>query len=1118
MGSMGNFTINAQGFGKNRIQYTDFDWRFIRSEHFDVYYYSSNNYYLAVFSAQSLEAALKQISEDFKYEITDRITVIIYDSHNDFSQTNVVNLPISSEGIGGVTELFKNRVILPFMGDYSDFRRVLHHELTHAVINDMFYGGSVQSIIQNNIQLQIPGWFNEGMAEFSALGFDTNTDNFLRDATINGYMPPINQLYGYFWYRGGQSVWNYISEEYGRQKIGEIFQRIKTSRSVEFGFRQAIGLSIDELSDRWLASLKKEYWPEISKRDDIKEISTLLTKRELAGTYNTSPAVSPQGDKVALITNKRGYFDVVVINSITGKVIKTLIKGEDNVNFEELNILNPNLSWSPRGDKIALSAKSRGLDNLTIVDYNSGDIIEYRFPNIDAIESVSWSPNGKKIAFSGTYASFTDIYVYDIESKEVTNITNDVFSDIEPTWTLDSKSIIFSSDRGDKIEIGRYRYDYNILLHPDLNQKDLYKVTIGKNLMERLTNTSGWNETRPLITIDDRLIFISDQNGIPNVFEMNLNNNEAAPLTNLLQGVIQMSISRDGNRLALNTYNGGYLDIFLIRNPFSKIIDKPLEPNQWAKERMATSDFKRVPAIKYGYELFGNENDLVKLRPNMANYFNQDLYALRLKNEEKSESTNEAEKANETSEELDKESDVVDFRNYQFGSDAVLSLNEEDKFYEEELFEPQENKTDDGLFKPYKYKLKFSPEFSYGEGVLDTYYGAYGLTTVQFSDVLGDHRFGFYSNLVFDLRNSTYVVNYIFLKNRTNYYINYFHYATQYQTYSPFSLDIDLVRFRTYGFDIGAEYPLDRFRRINYTLSYINISRDFSNLSFAQTNSETDRFFYPKVAFTADHTMPGFLTPSRGYQYTISLTGSPPVTKNTIGFITTLGDIRKYFGMGYGYSIAIRGSGGASFGPDAQTFFMGGTTGWINYRWDGNDIPFDQLADIFLTQPALPMRGFSYNTLYGSKYGLLNLEFRFPLFAAILPGPIPVLPLYNITGIIFTDFGAAWGKDQVYAVLYNTDTEKPIPFYTNDAKLNFKVSRIQRVNVSAIDGKIIEDMVNNTDPYYIREIRRGDLLIGTGFGLRTILLGLPFRWDMAWPRNGGSYNKAIHYFSIGLDF
>ena len=67
---------------------------------------------------------------------------------NEFQQNNVVSVYMQ-EGILGVTELYKNRVVMPFEGDYQEFRNTLHHELVHAMINDMVYGGRIQNNIIN---------------------------------------------------------------------------------------------------------------------------------------------------------------------------------------------------------------------------------------------------------------------------------------------------------------------------------------------------------------------------------------------------------------------------------------------------------------------------------------------------------------------------------------------------------------------------------------------------------------------------------------------------------------------------------------------------------------------------------------------------------------------------------------------------------------------------------------------------------------------------------------------------------------------------------------------------------------------------------------------------------
>ena len=89
-------------FGKNKVQYTKFDWRFIQSDHFDVYF-TDGGEYLAEFAAVAAESAYASISKSFRYQIVNRVPFIVYNSHNDFQQTNVVYSYLE-EGIGGSLE------------------------------------------------------------------------------------------------------------------------------------------------------------------------------------------------------------------------------------------------------------------------------------------------------------------------------------------------------------------------------------------------------------------------------------------------------------------------------------------------------------------------------------------------------------------------------------------------------------------------------------------------------------------------------------------------------------------------------------------------------------------------------------------------------------------------------------------------------------------------------------------------------------------------------------------------------------------------------------------------------------------------------------------------------
>ncbi len=1023
LSTLGSLAVSQpENFGKNKVQYIKFNWFYLQTDHFDIYF-TDRGQHLGEFTAMAAESAYASISKSFHYQLVNRVPIIVYNSHNEFQQTNVISEYLE-EGIGGVTELFKNRVILPYEGEYQKFRHVIHHELVHAVINDMFYGGSIQSIISNNITLQLPLWFNEGLAEYEAQKWETDSDMFLRDATVHEYLPPINQLYGYFAYRGGQSVFWYIARKYGDQKIGELLNRIKSSRSVEAGFRGSIGLTIEELSERWQRDMKVLYWPDIAKREDPSDYARRLTDHKKdGGFYNTSPAISPQGDRIAFISNRDDYFDVFTMSAVDGSKMEKLVNGQQTNNLEELHLLTPGISWSPDGKRLAIAAKAGEQDAILLIDVASGSQDKLTF-DLDGIFSVSWSPKGDKLAFVGNTTRQSDIYVYDLNTRELTNLTGDLYSDAQPSWSNDGETIYFSSDRGaylsgDPPSLVKYHY----------NQMDLYSVRLSDHGITRLTDWPESNESSPVGSPDGKkILFVSDKNGINNIYEMDLSTTAAHPITNSLSGVYQLSICRDGSKLAFASLNRSGFDIFLMRSPFERTIKfTELERTEFYK------GIQPAPATLADTSVVAQQKP-VPSAADTAQLYGKDIQ--------------------------------IDFSNYVFKESTNDNLPSDSAVAR--MPKIVGNVDENGKYRVNKYKLNFTPDIVYGNAGYDTFYGVTGSTVMAFSDLMGDHQIIFATNLQLDLKNSDYALQYYYLPNRVDFGFGGFHSAR-------FIIVNDLYggslyRFRTYGAEVLALYPFDKFQRMEFSLRWYNLSRE--NLDHPEDPIQTRSVLVPGLSYTYDTSIWGLISPAAGMRYRFEVFGTPRLGASGLSFINVVGDYRTYLRLGKYYTLALRLAGGGSFGRNPQKFVLGGVDNWINRTFDGGYIPIQEAEDYIFLSLGVPLRGYNYNAAIGSRYSLFNFELRYPLLAFLQAGPLP-LGLQSLGGVVFFDMGSAWNR------------EHDLRLFTKDE-----------------NGNTVTQ----------------DVMMGMGTGARIFFLAFLVRFDVAWAWNWNAFTEPKYYFSLGYDF
>ena len=546
-------------YGKNKVQYRGMDWSFIQTPHFDVYFYEGGES-IAYFAADVAEKSYDQISYQLDWRLSKRISILVYNSHNDFQQTNVT-LGYLQEGIGGFTELFKNRVVLPFEGSYEQFRHVLHHELTHAMVNDLIFGGNVQSIVSGKMRVNIPLWLSEGYAEYSSLDWDSRADMIIRDAAINGSLPPVEYLNYYMAYKGGQSVVRYIGETFGVERIGEIFHETRHMKDVPKAIENTLHLDFETLTEKWHFSVRKDYWPDIEGRSNLDDVGHRLTDHTKTRNYfNVSPAISPNGGKVAFLSDRSGYADIYVMSSDGGRELNKIISGQRTAELEELKWLSPGLSWAPDNRHLVFTAKSGDEDALIFYDTEKNTKHSHKL-GLDGIFTAAWSPDGQTIAFSGLKDGASDIFLYSIKTKELTQITRDLFSDTRPSWSPDGRELAFVSDRGDRLLTGLIKPDSpqgrDILKNHDFRTTDIYTINIESGQINRITDTPGSEDSPTYANTTNTLAYTSDRSGIWNIYFKDLETGAETSVTDIMTGIFQISWSKDDSRLVFAGYEKG---------------------------------------------------------------------------------------------------------------------------------------------------------------------------------------------------------------------------------------------------------------------------------------------------------------------------------------------------------------------------------------------------------------------------------------------------------------------------------------------------------------------------------------------------------------------------------
>ncbi len=557
-------TADAQYFGRNKVQYEDFDFQVLKTEHFDVYYYEAERD-AAVEAARMAERWYARQSRLLDHELVGRQSLILYASQPHFQQTNAV-LGQIGEATGGVTEPLKRRVVMPMAGPLKETDHVLGHELIHAFQFSMTGSNPNTPMFRLPGVSQLPLWMVEGMAEYMAKGpRDSHTAMWLRDAMLrDDGLPTVRDLVNirkYFPYRFGEALWAFVGGRWGDDKINQIFRGAARTGSPGRAIHAILGVTPDTLSSLWHESVREVYEPLREATEGPAAFGdSLINEEQGGGTTNIGVSASPDGRWIVFLSERSLFsIEMYLADARTGEVVRQITRTAVDPHYQSLQFLHSAGGWS-RDGRFAFAAVSKGQPVLSIIrPSEEGTEEEFRLPQFGEIFNPTWSPDGEEIAFVANEGGVMDLFMLELASGEVRRLTSDAYAELHPDWSPDGSRIAFVTDRFSTDLEGLTFGDYSLAV-----------VDVESTEIRPVATFEGAKSINPQWAPDgESLYFVSDRRGISNVYRVELGTGELSQVTNVFTGISGItglspviSVAGETGELFYGAFEKGNYDIY----------------------------------------------------------------------------------------------------------------------------------------------------------------------------------------------------------------------------------------------------------------------------------------------------------------------------------------------------------------------------------------------------------------------------------------------------------------------------------------------------------------------------------------------------------------------------
>jgi len=955
-------------FGKNRVQFDDFEWYYYCHPQFDTYFYAGGSD-MAEMASDIATEMIPQIEAFFDHKLEKRMILVTFQNLSDFRQSNIgLNTDADEYNIGGTLKVIDNVAFIYMESDRKKFREQVVAAVANIVLNEIVYGSNIKNKIANNTLIGMPEWYTSGLIAYISRDWDSDADNLNKIYTLSNKFKNINQLSGTNAEILGFAIWNYVAKTYGPQVISNIVYLTRITKSVESAFLYVLGYNLKALQENWIEYYRSQYEDFNASAEDPEGENALRRNRKDVdydqAQYNSNT------DMMAWCENKMGKYWIKTYDYANNKK-KTIFRREHKLD-QIIDHTYPIIRWHPSGKMLGFFIEKKGEIYYMAYQFDSKKIKEIKMPSMEKINSFDYSNDGQSLVFAGFNNGQSDIFIYSITANTVENITQDAADDYDPLYINKSKQIVFASKR-DEEKIGSKKD--NIVETQDFT--DIYVYDIASKSISRVTETPDANETMPFKLGAD-YFFVSDINGIRNMYTTKLDS-----AISFIDTTTHYSYSFTTAQLSNYKYN--------INN-------------------VGYDKFSSNMGISYRddsqYRIFKN-NKHKAYDSETSSTVNRKLF-------EAEEKKHSDETSFNVPDEKELSGSEININDYSFDKEVVEKIVQNEKPKGKESKQVQISKYHTTFYTNY---LMTQVDFSYLFNSYQKYTGSafyfnpgFNLVfKVGTSDLFEDFRISAGFRFDVGLDGNEYLLTFENLKHRLNRKIVLHRQAVS-------DLDKNYTKTFTHEVFYILRYPFSQVDAMQFTANIrqnqdVYLSTDIKNL---ERKNSYDYWGSIKAEYIFDNSKVIATNIMSGIRFKIFAEAFKQLDKKKSDMAVIGADFRYYQPIHRSLIFAMRFASSASFGSAKLIYYLGGIDNWINLipsqQMFNTNIKIDPEINYVYQAVATNLRGFSQNIRNGTNFAVSNFELRFPIISYFSSKPINNEFLKNFQIVGFFDAGMAWSR------------------------------------------------------------------------------------------------------------